>query len=294
MTVASKFLDTAIDRYEKLGLNKHKLSAAAASVVAIAFAAHVSYPHISKWISGEAAAKNRACSSNNTSSSTSDDEDFDSDIDDFDSETIINGNDSDHNAEPSNQHSNNNNTTDGRQKVTHASGEQGNTETNCENDETETRLLPATIAKRKRKHSRVIKQQIKQAEKLLAAANKEHQADGCLDGAVVSSRSIMAAQRIGLNIQFLFQLKRLIEIMIPKLWCRETTILGVHTMCLLSRTFLSFYVASIEGSIVKYIVRKDFRQFVIGLLKWFGIAVPATFINSMIRYLENKLALSFR
>lgn len=98
----------------------------------------------------------------------------------------------------------------------------------------------------------------------------------------------------GLNLDFLLQLKRLVEIMIPKLVCRETGLLSVHTLCLISRTFLSIYVAAMEGAIVKYIVRKDIKNFAWMLLKWFGIAIPATFINSMIRYLENKLALAFR
>jgi ATP-binding cassette subfamily D (ALD) protein 2 len=98
----------------------------------------------------------------------------------------------------------------------------------------------------------------------------------------------------GLNLDFIFQLKKLVEIMIPKLVCKETGLLGVHTLCLVSRTFLSIYVAAMEGAIVKYIVRKDVSNFAWMLLKWFGIAIPATFINSMIRYLENKLALAFR
>ncbi|CRK91118.1 CLUMA_CG004806, isoform A [Clunio marinus] len=98
----------------------------------------------------------------------------------------------------------------------------------------------------------------------------------------------------GLNLEFVLQLKHLVEIMIPRLVCRETGLLGVHTLCLISRTFLSIYVAAMEGAIVKYIVRKDVKNFIWMLMKWFGIAIPATFINSMIRYLENKLALAFR
>lgn len=98
----------------------------------------------------------------------------------------------------------------------------------------------------------------------------------------------------GLNLEFVLQLKRLVEIMIPKLVCRETGLLSVHTLCLISRTFLSIYVASMEGAIVKYIVRKDVKNFAWMLMKWFAIAIPATFVNSMIRYLENKLALAFR
>lgn len=119
-----------------------------------------------------------------------------------------------------------------------------------------------------------VKQQIEKAEKLLANANQ--------------------TPNIGLNIEFLLQLRTLLRIMIPKLVCRETTLLGVHTVCLVSRTFLSILVAAMEGAIVKYIVRKDVRNFAIMLMKWFAIAIPATFVNSMIRYLENKLALAFR
>lgn len=98
----------------------------------------------------------------------------------------------------------------------------------------------------------------------------------------------------GLNVEFVMNLKKLVEIMIPKLVCRETGLLAVHTLCLISRTFLSIYVAAMEGAIVKYIVRKDVKNFALMLLKWFGIAIPATFVNSCIRYLENKLALAFR
>uniref|UniRef100_A0A1A9WYA2 ABC transporter domain-containing protein n=1 Tax=Glossina brevipalpis TaxID=37001 RepID=A0A1A9WYA2_9MUSC len=98
----------------------------------------------------------------------------------------------------------------------------------------------------------------------------------------------------GLNNEFVKQLVKLLKVMIPKALCYETGLLAVHTLCLISRTFLSIYVAALEGAIVKYIVRKDLRQFTIVLFKWFGIAIPATFINSMIRFLESKLSLAFR
>ncbi|KAL7726679.1 hypothetical protein ACLKA6_012760 [Drosophila palustris] len=98
----------------------------------------------------------------------------------------------------------------------------------------------------------------------------------------------------GLNKEFLKQLGMLVKIMIPQKLCYETGLLTVHTLCLISRTFLSIYVAALEGAIVKFIVRKDVKQFALVLLKWFGIAIPATFVNSMIRFLESKLALAFR
>ncbi|KAJ2941050.1 hypothetical protein O0L34_g13180 [Tuta absoluta] len=98
----------------------------------------------------------------------------------------------------------------------------------------------------------------------------------------------------GLNWEFVRQLIYLAKIMVPGFRSHEVALLTAHTLCLFSRTFLSIYVASLEGAIVKHIVQKDMHAFAALLIQWFGIAVPATFINSMIRYLEGRLALAFR
>lgn len=50
----------------------------------------------------------------------------------------------------------------------------------------------------------------------------------------------------------------------------------------------------LQGRIVKAIVQKDMGKFLLQLGKWIGIAVPATLINSLIRFFESHLALAFR
>ncbi|RWS27482.1 ATP-binding cassette sub-family D member 1-like protein [Leptotrombidium deliense] len=102
-------------------------------------------------------------------------------------------------------------------------------------------------------------------------------------------------QRVtGVNVTSIVQLLQLIKVMVPTVKSIEVVLLVVHTMSLASRTFLSIYVANLEGQVVKYIVRKDVVNFAYMLSKWLLIALPATFINSLIRFLESQLALAFR
>ncbi|MCL4132205.1 UNVERIFIED_CONTAM: hypothetical protein GTU68_003210 [Idotea baltica] len=96
------------------------------------------------------------------------------------------------------------------------------------------------------------------------------------------------------NKEFWVQLKKLLKVLIPTLWCKSSFILLLHTITLITRTFLSIYVAQLEGKVVKYIVKKDIFRFALMITKWITVAIPATFVNSMIRFLESHLAMSFR
>jgi len=94
--------------------------------------------------------------------------------------------------------------------------------------------------------------------------------------------------------QFLHQLIKLLGIMIPSWRSKEMVILLLHTAFLISRTFLSIYVANLDGQMVKSLVDRDGKKFIYLLFLWLAVAIPATTVNSMIRYMESKLSLAFR
>eukprot|EP01083_Nonionella_stella_P076270 207776_1 len=101
-------------------------------------------------------------------------------------------------------------------------------------------------------------------------------------------------RKVGLDREFFIQFRKIIKIVLPTWRSKEALLVLLHTSSLVARTFLSIYVAKLDGSIVKSIVEQRFRRFLWLMSKWIGVAIPATYINSMIRYLENKLAIAFR
>ncbi|KAJ1818868.1 ATP-binding cassette long-chain fatty acid transporter pxa1 [Coemansia sp. RSA 2599] len=127
------------------------------------------------------------------------------------------------------------------------------------------------------------------ADRSPAAAAVSASASASADGG--ASRRGAAGK---LDRAFFQQLKALRRIIIPSIASKEMAIIAMHTVFLVLRTWLSVVVAELDGKIVKHLVRGQGRKFLAGLLSWFAIAIPATYTNSMIRFLESKLALAFR
>lgn len=48
------------------------------------------------------------------------------------------------------------------------------------------------------------------------------------------------------------------------------------------RTVLSVYIASLDGRIVSALVRGQIREFILGIVWWMTVAIPATYTNSMV------------
>ena len=97
-----------------------------------------------------------------------------------------------------------------------------------------------------------------------------------------------------LNRQFYRELLYLLRIMFPKVFCKQSALLFLHTGTLICRTFLSIYVAKLEGLLVRNIVNKSSKLFAKYLIYWLLIAIPATTCNSLIRYLESELDLELK
>jgi ABC-type uncharacterized transport system fused permease/ATPase subunit len=100
--------------------------------------------------------------------------------------------------------------------------------------------------------------------------------------------------RKALNKQFFHQLRVLIRILIPSLRSDSCLLLITHLTTLLTRTFLTIYIAHLDGAIVKSLVQRNARDFMRAISIFVAVAIPASFINSLIRFAESKLALAFR
>lgn len=100
--------------------------------------------------------------------------------------------------------------------------------------------------------------------------------------------------RVEVDAVFFERLTRILRIVIPSARSKEASLLALHSFFLVLRTLLSLYVASLDGSIVSALVRAQPRLFLWRIFLWMAVAVPATYTNSMLSFLQSKLALAYR
>lgn len=121
---------------------------------------------------------------------------------------------------------------------------------------------------------------------------RAHQAAGL--GGADATQPAQKSKRVEINIEFFRNLGRLLKIVIPGLKSKELRLLINHSVFLVARTLLSLYVAELDGKVVSALVKGRGREFLLGLVWWMLMSLPATFTNAMLQYHQTKLALSYR
>ncbi|KWU42313.1 hypothetical protein RHOSPDRAFT_36110, partial [Rhodotorula sp. JG-1b] len=117
---------------------------------------------------------------------------------------------------------------------------------------------------------------------------------GAAAGGSAKSRTKRRGPRVEVDAVFWQRLSRLLRIVLPSYRSKEASLLLLHTFFLVARTALSLYIASLDGAIVSALVRAQPRVFFLRILTWIAIAIPATYTNSMLTYLQSKLAIAYR
>lgn len=93
----------------------------------------------------------------------------------------------------------------------------------------------------------------------------------------------LAKKKVELNREFFRSLLKLLKVVIPGWRSPEARLLVSHTFFLVIRTLVSLKVAEMDGAIVKALVKGHGKEFLMRIVWWMLIAVPATFTNSMVR-----------
>ncbi|KZV74700.1 hypothetical protein PENSPDRAFT_749053 [Peniophora sp. CONT] len=102
------------------------------------------------------------------------------------------------------------------------------------------------------------------------------------------------APRVAVDAVFYERLSRILRIVIPRLRSKEAMLLVMHSSLLIFRTAISLYVAALDGKIVASLVRAQAVPFMLNILRWLLVAIPATWTNSWLSYVQNKLAIAYR
>lgn len=100
--------------------------------------------------------------------------------------------------------------------------------------------------------------------------------------------------RVAVNATFLRNLLRLLRVAFPSPFTKDTLLVLLQAAALIIRTYLSLYIARLDGLITVLLTRGEGAKFVRAVALWMAIGVPAATINAVIQFLMRRIALRIR
>lgn len=93
---------------------------------------------------------------------------------------------------------------------------------------------------------------------------------------------------------FWMKLKTLIRILVPSLLSKQGLYLGIYTLVLCSRVLITIKIADLVGSLGSLMGQRDFTAMFLTQARFSLWCFPAAIANSLMKFFEKRIALSFR
>lgn len=100
--------------------------------------------------------------------------------------------------------------------------------------------------------------------------------------------------KIRVDAQFFKRLTRIVKIVIPSAQSKEFAYFIILTVLLLLRTYLTVEIAEILGTNAQFLVSRQYHKLLEGVLKFAAVSIPASAVNSGLKYCTSMLSLRFR
>jgi ATP-binding cassette subfamily D (ALD) protein 3 len=110
-----------------------------------------------------------------------------------------------------------------------------------------------------------------------------------------SQRKQLSGKRVGVDRQFLNQLRRILPVCIPGVQSVEFGLLSGLAIILIGRTWLDIWFSNFNGTVVRAIVSRDWDLFVRNAVVLFGVMMwPMSVVNNSMKLVINMMGLRFR
>lgn len=90
------------------------------------------------------------------------------------------------------------------------------------------------------------------------------------------------------------RIQHLLKVVVPSYTCKEARYIVILTMLLVLRTYMSIWLADVNGMIVKEIVARNLNNFMYRVFNLMAFSIPSSAVNSGMEYFSKLLAVSFR
>lgn len=101
-------------------------------------------------------------------------------------------------------------------------------------------------------------------------------------------------QMIHVDKEFFKRLVLILKIVMPSIKSKEFTYFITLSILLLLRTYLTVEIAEILGTNAQFLVSRQYSNLLEGVLKFAAVSIPASAVNSGLKYCTSMLSLRFR